>query len=163
MTDVRPVIGLTSYEEQARWGVWDVPSVLLPVRYVRAVVAAGGVPLLLPPIPEVVELALTRLDGLILSGGPDIEPSRYGAAALESTGAPRVDRDAAELGLISTALAAGLPVLGICRGLQLMNVARGGTLHQHLPDLVGNDEHAPAPAVYGHHPVKVIPGSLLAE
>jgi putative glutamine amidotransferase len=163
MTDVRPVIGLTSYEEQARWGVWDVPSVLLPVRYVQAVVAAGGVPLLLPPIPDVVEPALARLDGLILAGGPDIEPSRYGATALESTGAPRVDRDSAELGLVTTALAAGLPVLGICRGLQLMNVARGGTLHQHLPDVVGSDEHAPAPAVYGHHPVKVTPGSLLAE
>jgi putative glutamine amidotransferase len=163
MTEVRPVIGLTSYEEQARWGVWDVPSVLLPVRYVRAVVAAGGVPLLLPPIPEVVELALTRLDGLILAGGPDIEPSRYGATALESTGAPRVERDSAELSLVTTALAAGLPVLGICRGMQLMNVARGGTLHQHLPDVVGNSEHAPAPAVYGHHPVKVSPGSLLAD
>jgi putative glutamine amidotransferase len=162
MTEVRPVIGLTSYEEQARWGVWDVPSVLLPVRYVRAVVAAGGVPVLLPPIPEVVESALTRLDGLILAGGPDIEPSRYGATALESTGAPRVDRDSTELGLVTTALAAGLPVLAICRGMQLMNVARGGTLHQHLPDVVGNDDHAPAPAVYGHHPVTVTPGSLLA-
>jgi putative glutamine amidotransferase len=163
MSDVRPVIGLTSYEEQARWGVWDVPSVLLPVRYVRAVVEAGGVPLLLPPIPDVVELALTRLDGLILAGGPDIEPSRYGATALESTGAPRVDRDATELGLAGTALAAGLPVLGICRGMQLLNVARGGTLHQHLPDVVGNSDHAPAPAVYGHHPVQVTAGSLLAK
>jgi putative glutamine amidotransferase len=163
MSDLRPVIGLTSYEEQARWGVWDVPSVLLPSVYVQAVVAAGGVPLLLPPLPEIIEAVLPRLDGLILAGGPDIEPSRYGADALESTGPPRVERDGAELGLAGTALAAGLPVLGICRGLQLLNVARGGTLHQHLPDLLDSSEHAPAPAVYGHHPVKVTPGSLLAE
>ena len=163
MTDLRPVIGLTSYEEQARWGVWDVPSVLLSARYVHAVVAAGGVPLLVPPIPDVIEAALPRLDGLILAGGPDIEPSRYGAEALESTGVPRVERDAAELGLVGTALAAGLPVLGICRGLQMMNVARGGTLHQHLPDVVGTTEHAPAPAVYGQHPVTVVPDTLLAR
>ena len=164
MGDVlRPVIGLTSYQEQARWGVWDVSSVLLPVVYVQAVVEAGGVPLLLPPLPEVIEAAMPRLDGLILAGGPDIEPSRYGVEALESTGAPRVERDAAELTLIGPALAAGLPVLGICRGLQLLNVARGGTLHQHLPDLLDSSEHAPAPAVYGHHAIKVTPGSLLAE
>ena len=160
---LRPVIGLTSYQEQARWGVWDVPSVLLPAVYVQVVVEAGGIPLLLPPVPEIIEAALPRLDGLILSGGPDIEPSRYGADPLESTGAPRVDRDAAELGLIGTALAAGRPVLGICRGLQLLNVARGGTLHQHLPDVLNSSEHAPAPAVYGHHAIKVTPGSLLAE
>jgi gamma-glutamyl-gamma-aminobutyrate hydrolase PuuD len=106
---------------------------------------------------------LSRLDGLILSGGPDIEPSRYGAEALETTGAPRVDRDEAELQLIRAALAADLPLLGICRGLQLLNVARGGTLHQHLPDVLGNSDHAPAPAVYGHHPIEITPGSLLAE
>jgi putative glutamine amidotransferase len=163
MTDLRPVIGLTSYQEQARWGVWDVPSVLLPVAYVQAVVAAGGVPLLLPPVPEIIETVVPRLDGLILAGGPDIDPSRYRADPLETTGAPRVDRDAAELGLVTTALAAGRPVLGICRGLQLLNVARGGTLHQHLPDVLDSTEHAPAPAVYGHHSIKVTPGSLLAE
>ena len=163
MSDRRPIIGLTTYEEQARWAVWDVSSVLLPSAYVQAVVAAGGVPLLLPPVPEVMEAALPRLDGLILTGGPDIDPSRYGADALESTGMPRIDRDATELGLVEPALAAGLPLLGICRGLQLLNVARGGTLHQHLPDILGSTDHAPAPAVYGHHPIEISAGSLLAE
>jgi putative glutamine amidotransferase len=157
------VIGLTSYEEQARWGVWDVPTVLLPSAYVQSVVAAGGLPLLLPPVPELIEAVLPRLDGLIVSGGPDIEPSRYNATATESTGAPRVTRDGAELGLLTTALAAGIPMLGICRGLQMLNVARGGTLHQHLPDVLGSSEHAPAPAVYGQHAIEVTPGSLLAE
>jgi putative glutamine amidotransferase len=163
MSNPRPVIGLTSYEEQARWGVWDLPTVLLPSAYVQAVVAGGGLPLLLPPVPDIIEAALPRLDGLILAGGPDIEPSRYGADPLESTGVPRVDRDQAELSLIRSALAAGLPVLGICRGLQLLNVARGGTLHQHLPDVLGTSDHAPTPAVYGHHPIEITPGSLLAE
>lgn len=158
-----PVVGLTGYEEQVRWGVWDVPGVLLPSTYVRAVVAAGGVPVLLPPVPEVVETVLSRLDGLVLSGGPDIQPGRYGAAPLASTAEPRVDRDAAELALAEAARAAGLPVLGICRGLQLLNVARGGTLHQHLPDVVGTDAHAPAPGVYGRHPVTIGAGSRLAE
>jgi putative glutamine amidotransferase len=158
-----PVIGLTGYEEQVRWGVWDVPGVLLPSAYARSVTAAGGVPVVLPPVPEVIELVLPRLDGLVLSGGPDIGPGRYGAAPLASTAEPRVERDAAELGLAASAAAVGLPVLGICRGLQLLNVARGGTLHQHLPDVVGADGHAPAPGVYGRHTVTVTPGSLLAR
>jgi putative glutamine amidotransferase len=158
-----PVIGLSGYEEQVRWGVWDVPAVLLPSAYVRSVVAAGGVPVVLPPVPEVVEAALPRLDGLVLSGGPDIEPARYRATRLASTAEPRVERDAAELGLATSATAAGLPVLGVCRGLQLLNVARGGTLHQHLPDVVGAEEHAPSPGVYGRHAVTVTPGSRLAK
>jgi len=158
-----PVIGLTAYEEQVRWGVWDVPGVLLPSTYVRAVVAAGGVPVLLPPVPEVIEAVLPRLDGLVLSGGPDIEPGRYGAEAVATTGEPRADRDAAELGLVDAATGSGLPVLGICRGLQLLNVARRGTLHQHLPDVLGSTAHAPQPGVYGRHVVSGVAGSLLAR
>jgi putative glutamine amidotransferase len=158
----RPVIGLTTYQEQARYLVWDVPSVLLPARYVQAVVAAGGVPVLLPSLPELIEQALPRLDGLILSGGSDIDPARYGAEPLQTTAPPRPERDEAELGLVQTALAARMPVLGICRGLQLLNVARGGTLHQHLPDVLDSTLHAPAPAVYARHPVEVTAGSLLA-
>jgi putative glutamine amidotransferase len=158
-----PVIGLTAYEEQVRWGVWEVPGVLLPSTYVRAVTAAGGVPVLLPPVPEVVEALLPHLDGLVLSGGPDVDPGRYDALPLAATGAPRVDRDAAELGLLAAAATARTPVLGICRGLQLLNVARRGTLHQHLPDVLGSADHAPDAGVYGHHPVRVTEGSLLAR
>lgn len=158
-----PVIGLTTYEEPARWGVWDLPAVLLPAGYVQAVVAAGGVPVLLPPVPDVVEAALPRLDGLILAGGPDVDPARYGEEPALATGPPRIDRDQAELGILAAALSAQLPVLGICRGLQLMNVARGGSLVQHLPDVLGSKEHAPAPAVFGRHLVQIQPGSLLAE
>jgi putative glutamine amidotransferase len=162
MSGGAPVIGLTAYEEQVRWGVWDVPGVLLPSTYVQAVVAAGGIPVLLPPVPEVVEAMLPRLDGLVLSGGPDIEPARYGAERLDTTAEPRSVRDAAELVLLGAATAARLPVLGICRGLQLLNVARRGTLHQHLPDVLGSAEHAPGPGTYGRHPVAVVPGSRLA-
>ncbi len=158
-----PLIGLTAYQEQARWTVWDLPAVLLPSRYVAAVTAAGGIPVLLPPLPGVIEAALPRLDGLILSGGPDIDPAQYGRTPLETTGAPRPDRDDAERRLLDAARAAGTPMLGICRGLQLLNVSRGGTLVQHLPDrLDGSTEHAPAPAVYGHHPITVTPGTGLA-
>jgi putative glutamine amidotransferase len=163
VTESRPVIGLTTYEEDARWGVWDLSAVLLPSNYVRSVVAAGGIPLLLPPVPELIEAALPRLDGLILTGGPDIDPDRYGQTPLETTSPPRNARDAAELELLAAGLAASKPVLGICRGMQLMNVARGGTLLQHLPDVLGTTDHSPAPAVYGRHPVSVTPGSLLAK
>jgi gamma-glutamyl-gamma-aminobutyrate hydrolase PuuD len=159
----RPLIGLTAYEEEARWGVWDEPGVLLPSAYIRAVLAAGGLPVLIPPAPGVAAEILPRLDGLILAGGPDLDPGRYGQAPLETTGPPRTRRDDSELGLIAAAGRA-VPVLGICRGLQLINVARGGTLIQHLPDrLDGSKEHAPAPAVYGRHPVEVVKESRLAQ
>ena len=122
---------------------------------------AGGLPVLLPP-SEGGAAVLSRLDGLVLSGGSDVDPARYGAAAHPDAGPFYAARDSAELELCRHALASGLPVLGICRGLQVINVALGGTLHQHLPDLVGNDSHSPERTGYGAHKVSVAAGTQLA-
>jgi putative glutamine amidotransferase len=156
-----PLIGISSYSLQARWSTWDDVAVLLPHRYVEMVAHAGGLPVLLPPTQRIADV-LPRLDGLILSGGSDVEPSRHGAAPHPAAGPFFPARDEAELELCRYALAAGLPVLGICRGLQLINVALGGTLHQHLPDVVGNDSHSPEAAGYGSHKVSVAAGTQLA-
>ena len=157
-----PVIGISAYSAEASWGVWTTEAVLLPRSYVDAVVRAGGLPVLLPPLPDVIAGMLPRLDGLILAGGPDVEPSRYGQAAGPNTQPPRPERDAAEVALFEQAMTDDLPVLGICRGMQVINVARGGTLHQHLPDVLGDASHAPAPAVYSSHPVRVAEGTRTA-
>jgi putative glutamine amidotransferase len=157
----QPVIGISAYCVPARWGRWDRPAVLLPRRYSDMVAAAGAVPVLLPPLPRVSD-ALSRLDGLVLSGGGDIDPAAYGAEMDPSCGPPDPARDSAELELCRRALADGVPVLGICRGLQVINVALGGTLHQHLPDLVRHDGHSPDPGGYGTHKVSIAPGSQLA-
>ena len=157
MTD-HPVIGISSYQQQATWGNWDDQAVLLPRRYVDKVAQAGGLPVLLPP-SEGGAGVLARLDALVLSGGSDVDPARYGAAAHPGAGPFYADRDSAELDLCRHALASGLPVLGICRGLQVLNVALGGTLHQHLPDLVGNDSHSPERGGYGAHKVSVAAGT----
>lgn len=143
-----PVIGLTSYGERARFGVWDVEAALLPRNYVDMVIAAGGVPVLLPSVPAAAS-AVDVLDGLVVTGGPDVDPAAYGAARHPRTGPPRTERDAAELAMLWRALDRGLPVLGVCRGLQLINVALGGTLAQHLPDAVGHTGHNPSPGVFG--------------
>ncbi len=156
-----PVIGISAYCLQARWGSWDLPAVLLPRRYSDMVAAAGGLPVLLPPLHGVAGV-LRRLDGLVLSGGGDIDPAIYGAQKDPATGPASPDRDRAELELCQQALAGRVPVLGICRGIQVVNVALGGTLHQHLPDLVGHDGHSPDPAGYGTHKVSIAPGSRLA-
>jgi putative glutamine amidotransferase len=154
-----PVIGLSAYSEPAQWAVWHAPAVLLPASYVRQVTAAGGIPVLLPPLPGVAA-AVNRLDGLILTGGGDIDPGRYGESPHPRTTRVSEPRDAAELELLGAALGAGLPVLGICRGMQLLNVARGGTLRQHLPDDAG---HVSAPGTYGSHPVRIAPATRLAS
>jgi putative glutamine amidotransferase len=157
-----PLVGISCYRQQARWGAWDLPASLLPDRYVTSIAAAGAIPVLLPPVP-LIEQSVARLDALVLAGGGDIDPDRYGAERDRRCGPPNPERDEAELALVAAALAAGLPVLGICRGLQVLNVALGGSLHQHLPDLVGHEGHSPEAAGYGTHEVSVAPGSRLAS
>ncbi|GAA3301016.1 gamma-glutamyl-gamma-aminobutyrate hydrolase family protein [Dactylosporangium vinaceum] len=158
----RPIIGITAYAEQARWGVWDTRAVLVPEAYVRMVRAAGARAVVIPPDDlggrEDAAGLVERLDGLLLAGGADIEPGRYGAEAHPST-VTRPDRDAGELAVLHAALAVDLPVLGVCRGAELLAVAYGGSLIQHLPDVLGNGRHQPAPGVYGVHPARFAAGS----
>lgn len=158
----RPRIGISTYLEKARWGAWDQPAVLLPHAYVDVVHRAGGIAVLLPPQPDGADEALSGLDGLLLAGGADVDPDRYGAVAQEGTDPPRRDRDAWELALLGAALAQDTPVLGVCRGAQVLNVAAGGTLHQHLPDFVGTHRHRPAPGQFARVRVTVAADSRLA-
>ncbi|MFC4996692.1 gamma-glutamyl-gamma-aminobutyrate hydrolase family protein [Dactylosporangium cerinum] len=153
-----PVIGITAYVEPARWGVWDTRAVLVPEGYVRMVREAGARPVVLPPFPDGGADLVRRLDGLVLAGGADIEPVHYGAPAHPLT-KTRPDRDSGELSVLAAALDADLPVLGVCRGMELLAVACGGKLVQHLPDLLGNERHQPSPGVYGAHPARFAPGS----
>jgi putative glutamine amidotransferase len=139
-----PLIGLTTYLEQAQTGVWDVPASFLPKVYFDAVTRAGGVAVLLPPQPvstAIADRVLDGLDGLIITGGKDVDPARYGQQPHPTTDVPRTDRDEWEDALLTAALARRLPFLGICRGLQLLNVSLGGTLHQHLPEVVGSTRY----------------------
>jgi putative glutamine amidotransferase len=160
---MRPIVGITSYAEEARWSVWDAPAALIPLAYVRAVEAAGGRPLLVPPSTDGVEETLNALDGLILSGGADLDPASYGADAHPETNGIRPDRDSAELALLEGALARDMPVLAVCRGSQVLNVARGGDLVQHLPEVVGHEGHKHTPGVFADHDVDVLPGTRLHE
>ncbi|MGA5362253.1 gamma-glutamyl-gamma-aminobutyrate hydrolase family protein [Streptomyces purpurascens] len=150
------MIGVSTYlESGARWGVWELEAALLPAGYPRLVRRAGGLAAMLPPDdPLHAADVVARLDGLVIAGGPDVEPVRYGAEREPRTGPPARERDAWELALIDAALAAGVPLLGICRGMQLLNVALGGTLVQHI------DGHAEQVGVFGGHTVKPVPGSL---
>lgn len=159
----RPRIGITTYLERAAYGVWDQESAVLPRSYVDSVVAAGGVPLLVPPVGDAYGSVMAGLDGLVLSGGSDIDPAHYGQEPHEKTVVTRPHRDRFELGLLSAALDAGMPVLGVCRGIELINVAFGGTLTQHLPDVVGHRAHQPAPARYGSSRISLAGGSVLAR
>jgi putative glutamine amidotransferase len=157
-----PVIGISTYREQARFRVWDLTADVLPAAYARSVEAAGASVLLLPPQGvESAAAVVGRLDGLVISGGSDVDPGRYGAEPHPRSVGWRPDRDAWELALLAAADAAGLPTLGVCRGMQLLAVSVGGELQQHVPDLVGHDDHSPGLDTYGTTRVAVAPGSQL--
>lgn len=158
---MRPLIGISTYREQACWGSWDVPAVLLPATYVDAVYAAGGQPVLLPT-GGVDAAVVSRLDGLLIAGGSDIDPARYGQPSGPYTVRTRPDRDASESGLLLAALDRELPVLAICRGMQMLNVVLAGTLIQHLPAEPGVLTHDPGPGRYAEHQVSVVAGSRVA-
>ena len=164
---MRPLIGITAYAEEIRWGVWTEEAALVPLSYVRAVEHAGGRALVVPPSEDGLEETLAALDGLILSGGGDLDPSLYGAEAHPETDTPRPQRDRAELRLLQEALQRDMPVLAVCRGSQLLNIARGGDLVQHLPDQLGHERHKHEPGQFSDHGVRLDPasrvGALLGE
>lgn len=165
LSGYNPVLGLTTYLEQAQTGIWDARASFLPHIYLEGVTLAGGIAMLLPPQPvsdQIADEVLDRLDGLIITGGKDVDPARYGQAPHPLTDEPRRDRDAWEFALVAGALKRGMPVLGICRGAQVLNVALGGTLHQHLPDVVGHSGHRAGNAVFSTSRVHVVPGTRLA-
>jgi putative glutamine amidotransferase len=157
---MRPVIGITASFDRARWSLWRDEVALVPAAYVRAVQAAGGQPVVLPPDGDAAAV-IGRLDALVLSGGADVGPLRYGADPDPRTTDVRDDQDAAELALLDAALHQGTPVLGICRGLQLLAVANGGRLHQHLPATPGHEQHGGHDGRWTEHEVALVPGTRL--
>lgn len=162
----RPVVGLTTYLDRAKFGVWDVRAGLLPGQYIQGITAAGGIAVLLPPQPVTPEIAARVLAGvsaLVVTGGRDVDPLAYGQTPHEETDRPDSTRDAWEFALLTEALRRGMPVLGICRGAQVLNVALGGTLHQHLPDVIGNSGHRAGNGVFTPMPVRTVAGTRLAE
>jgi putative glutamine amidotransferase len=159
----RPLIGITTYVVPARFGPWDLESALVPHDYVRAVERAGGRALLVPPAADGVDETLDALDGLVFSGGADLDPGLYGQEAHPETTGVEPERDRGEVALLSAALERDLPVLAICRGSQVLNVVLGGDLVQHLPDdHVAGEAHKHAPGVFADHEVEVADGSRLS-
>jgi len=158
----RPVVGITTYLTRAAFGAWDLDAALVPAAYVRSIVRAGGVPLLVPP-GAAAEEALDALDGLVFSGGSDLDPELYGEAAHAATVGVVRERDDFELLLMRAALARDLPLLAVCRGSQVLNVALGGDLEQHVPDRVSADTHKQTPGVFAEHGVEVFDGTKLAS
>lgn len=165
----RPLIGLTTYLQPAQTGVWDVRASFLPAIYFEGVGKAGGVSVLLPPQPvdaAVVGRVLDDIDGLIITGGRDLDPATYRSARHPATDEPVADsrlRDDFEFALLREALRRGVPVLGICRGAQVLNVALGGTLHQHLPDVLGHARHQRGNAVFSTSSIVTVPGTRVAS
>jgi putative glutamine amidotransferase len=165
-----PVIGLTTYREDAAWGVWRQRADLLPTQYAAAVESTGGVPVLLPPVSTgsttgivgAADVVVARLDGLVISGGADVDPATYDEPAHPRTAGWRPDRDAWESALLDAAEAIGLPVLGVCRGMQVMAVHAGGVLDQHVPDLVSHEGHSPGGDEFGAIGVVTTAGTRVA-
>jgi putative glutamine amidotransferase len=161
---MRPVIGITTYVTPAKWGYWDLEASLIPHNYVRAVEEAGGRPLLVPPSDEGIEETLDSLDAIVFSGGSDLDPAHYGEEPHPETFGIREERDRAELELMKAALERDMPVLGICRGVQVLNIARGGNLIQHLPEIVGHEGHKhDPPGSFSDHDVEIEPETTLAK
>ena len=164
----RPNIGVTAASERVSYGVWEeIPAVISPARYIEAVQRAGGRPVLLPPDQEDAEDpagVLGLLDALVVTGGAgDLDPTLYGDERHPETGPVQHERDAYELALVRGALERGMPILGICRGMQILNVAYGGTIEQHLPDVLGHEEHRHTPGTFADHEVRLAPDSLAAR
>jgi putative glutamine amidotransferase len=157
----KPLIGITTYVEPASWGHWQLEAALVPYDYVRAVERAGGRAVLVPPDDDGNEELLDALDGLIFSGGNDLAPESYGAEADPTTTGTNPARDSGELALLTAALERDLPVLAICRGAEVLNVARGGGLVQHLPDVVGHEGHRAVVGEFSEHTVRVDPASRI--
>jgi putative glutamine amidotransferase len=159
----RPLIGITTYVTTARWSYWDREVALVPAAYVQAVEQAGGRPVLIPPSDEAVDETLAALDGLVFSGGSDLDPELYDQEPHDETFGIVPQRDRAELALLEAALVRDMPVLAVCRGSQVLNVARGGDLVQHLPDVVGDEKHKHTPGTFADHDVTLEPGTRLAD
>jgi putative glutamine amidotransferase len=163
----RPLIGVCAAVERASFGVWkDEPATLLPLSYSRAIHNAGGIMAMLPPdrgTTENPDELLARIDALVLGGGADIDPESQGVVAHPETVGTNPDRDRFEIALALGALERGMPLLGVCRGMQVLNVACGGTLDQHIPESLGHDVHRPVPGSWAEHEVRIEPGSLAAE
>ena len=164
----RPTIGVTAATENVSYGVWsDIPAVVSPASYALAVQRAGGRPVLLLPDPEDTrdpEGVLGMIDALIVTGGAgDVEPALYGQEPHPETGPVQQERDAYEVALVRAAIERRMPVLGICRGMQILNVVYGGGIEQHLPDVVGHEDHRHTPGTFADHEVDLEAGSLAAR
>lgn len=167
MREHRPVIGICAQLVDASWGAWSQPAVLLSHIYLDAVASAGALALMIPPDPALADHpdeALERIDGLILAGGHDVDPSIYGAEPHPATKHIVPVRDRVEIALVRRAVELDMPLLGICRGMQVLNVAFGGTLFQHLPETLGHEEHLRRPGTFNgsDHDVRLQTGSLAA-
>jgi gamma-glutamyl-gamma-aminobutyrate hydrolase PuuD len=167
---VIPLIGISTYVAKVAWGGWERPAAVLPESYYELVASAGGRPLLLPPLRTApsgprygAAEAIAHLHGLVLTGGGDIDPRAYGETPVPEVAGVNAIRDESERALLVAALEADLPVLAVCRGCQILNVDRGGTLHQHLPEVCGHDGHRTAPFVFGEMKVTTEPGTLTSS